>query len=121
MIPYLIAPSPGWNRILDEYSGILVFIAAVPATLFPIVYSRRPWRASFLGRALMVKATGLALLIDISLLYVQFGDDYPYRQLVRAAVYTLITTGIILQFTALCVAPWSRDLSDEHEHEDVDR
>ena len=118
---HLWVPSPSLDRAFAEYSGLLVFIAAVPATLFPIVYWRRPWRASFLGRALMTKATGLALLIDTTLLYVWLGDDYPYRQLVRALVYTLITVGIIMQFTALCIAPRSRDLSDEHENEAVDQ
>lgn len=107
----LWVPGPGLDHALDVYSmGVLLF-ASIPATLFPIVYSFRPWRTSWIGRALMVKATGLALLIDTSILYLAFGHDYPYRQLVRAFVYTFIVTGITLQFVVLCLAPRMRDLS----------
>lgn len=74
---------------------------APPATLFPIRYAFRPWYRSLIGRALMIHSVGLALRIDISLLYKAFGDDYPGRDIVRLAVYTLIWLGVTFQCVAL--------------------
>ena len=110
-----LQPSAAVNEVLDWYSGALVVVAAISANLFPLVYARRPWNRSFLGRALMVKAIGLALLIDVTLLYVLFGDDYPFRHVVRAVIYSIVTTGIWMQLLSLMFANSGRDLSDEHE------
>lgn len=97
--------SPTAEHWLDMIAVALIFAAAPPATMFPIVYAFRPWRRSMIGRALMVKAVGLALLIDISIAYIVMGDDYAYRDLVRVAVYGLIVVGIWWQFIAMAKAP----------------
>lgn len=97
--------SPAANQILDAIAIALIFIAAPPVTMFPIVYAFRPWRESLIGRALMTKAIGLALLIDISIAYQLLGDDYPFRNVVRVAVYALVVTGIWFQFIAMVRAP----------------
>jgi hypothetical protein len=77
---------------------------APAATLFPLLYGlTTPWWRSLIGRALMTKAVGLALLIDISLLYTWLGDDYFLRDAVRLTVYGLIFVGVWLQLTALFV------------------
>lgn len=93
--------SPAVNAALDSIATALIIIAAPAATMFPIVYWFRPWRQSQIGRALMVKATGMALLIDITIAYYAFGDDYPFRHLVRVIIYGLITLGIWWQFLAM--------------------
>lgn len=84
--------------------------------MFPIVYAFRPWRQSAIGRALMVKAVGMALLIDISIIYNVLGDNYPLRNLVRVIVYALIVVGIWSQFIAMLRAGKKRD--DEHAEQD---
>lgn len=93
----------------DTLAVILVALAAPPATLFPFVYATRPWYRSLLGRALMTKAIGIALLIDISLLYNWLGDDYALRDVVRLTVYSLITCGVWFQFIALVRTIRKRD------------
>lgn len=84
-----------------DVSLILIVAGAIPANLFPIFYGfRAPWWRSLLGRALITKATGLALLVDFSLLFSIFGD-YTYRDEARVVVYTIIVAGLWLQFIAL--------------------
>lgn len=98
---------------LDVAAVFLIFAAAPPATMFPIVYAFRPWRSSMIGRALMTKAIGLALLIDISIAYIVMGDDYAFRDLVRVLVYGVIVVGIYYQFIAMVRAPHNPRPKDE--------
>lgn len=108
--------NPTADQWLDWVAIALIFVAAPPATMFPIVYAFRPWRRTLIGRALMTKAVGLALLIDISIIYQVLGDDYPYRNVVRVAVYALVVTGIWVQFIAMAKAgppPPVRDPDDQ--------
>lgn len=86
----------------DTIAVMLILIAAPAQTLFALIYGfASPWWRSLIGRALLTKALGLALLIDISLLYQWLGDDYALRDVVRISVYTLIACGAWLQLTAL--------------------
>lgn len=91
----------------DAIAVVLIAAASIPATLFPLVYGfTSPWWRTPIGRALMVKAVGLALLIDISLVYNFFGDDYAARDAVRLGVFSLITVGVWMQFLALMREKW---------------
>lgn len=88
----------------DHAALVLTALAAPPLTLFPFCFAwwaRGVWYRTLVGVALMVSTTGLGLLVDISLLYMVFGDDYPYRDVVRLVVYTLIVAGAWLKFGAL--------------------
>lgn len=88
----------------DTLAVVLVVLAAPPATLFPPFYawiSRNRWWRNPTGRALMTSSTALALLIDISLAYQAFGDDYVLRDVVRLTVFALIALGAWLKFGAL--------------------
>ena len=88
----------------DAMAVTLVALMAFPATMFPIIFGLTgPWWRTLVGRALMTKSVGLALLIDISLLYTIFGDDYAARDAVRLGVYGFILAGVWLQFIALVV------------------
>lgn len=90
------------TRWLFDISAVELFIAIVPATLFPILYmSFFTWYRNPLGRALMTKATGLALLIDISCIYALFGDNYPFREHVRFIVFTLVVSGLWYQLVVI--------------------
>lgn len=91
----------------DTWAVVLIVAAAPAATLFPIVYGfSSPWWRTLIGRALVTKAVGLALLIDISIAYQILGDQYPGRDAVRLSVYALITAGVWMQFSALMVEKW---------------
>lgn len=87
--------------IANVIATVLVILAAIPATIFPLLYSRSPWRETLIGRALMTSTVGLALLVDISLLYKVFGDEYFARDVVRLVVYFIITAGAYLNLWAL--------------------
>lgn len=91
----------------DTIAVLLVLGMAPPATLFPIIYGLSgPWYRTPIGRALMTKAVGLALLVDISLLYNWLGDDYWGREAVRLTVFSLIFCGLWMQFGALLSEKW---------------
>lgn len=91
----------------DTVAVLLVLGMAPPATLFPIIYGLSgPWWRLPIGRALMMKSVGLALLVDISLLYNWFGDDYWGREVVRLVVFSLIFCGLWMQFGALLSEKW---------------
>ena len=88
----------------DTLAVVLVIAAAPAATTFPFAYawiSRGVWWRTPTGRALMTSSTALALLIDISLAYKFFGDDYALRDVVRLTVYALIALGAWLKLGAL--------------------
>lgn len=88
----------------DTAAFLLIALAAPPLTMFVPYYAwvaRHSWWRNPAGRALMVSTSGLALLVDISLLYQVLGDDYRYRDAVRLTVYTWIVVGAWLKFGAL--------------------
>lgn len=93
----------------DAVAAVLVALAAPPLTVFPFAYavlSRGLWWRSIAGWALMFSTTGLALLVDISLAYQLFGDDYPFRDEVRLSVYSIILAGAWLKLIALFYESW---------------
>lgn len=88
----------------DTAAVLLVIAAAPAATLFPFCYAwiaRGVWWRTPIGRALMTSSTALALLIDISLVYKAFGDDYVLRDAVRLTVFALVALGAWLKLGAL--------------------
>jgi hypothetical protein len=93
-----------------DVAAVLLVVAAAPAaTVFPFLYAwvaRGVWWRTPTGRALMVSSTALALLIDISLAYQAFGDDYALRDLVRLSVFGLIAVGAWLKLGALVYETW---------------
>jgi hypothetical protein len=88
----------------DVIAVILVAATAPPATLFALIYGfTSPWWRTAIGRALLVSSTALALLVDISLLYQAFGDNYALRDAVRLTVFSLVCAGAWMKFGALVV------------------
>lgn len=89
----------------DDAAVLLIVATAVPITLFSIGYTftARGWWREWVGRALFTSAWGLALLVDISLLYNWLGDNYPWRDEVRLTVYSIICVGAWFKLIALVV------------------
>lgn len=86
---------------------ILILLAAPAATLYPLLFClTAPWRGagawwrSPIGRALMTKAMGLALLIDLALLH-RVVEPYPGQEAVRLVVFSLIVAGVWMALGAL--------------------
>lgn len=93
----------------DALAFVLVVASALPLNVFPfcLAYiSRGVWWRTSTGIALMVSTTGLAALVDITIAYKVFGDDYPYRDLVRNTVYAWIALGAWLKLGALLYESW---------------
>lgn len=86
----------------DLIALILVIGIAPPSTLFALGYVlTRPWWSTRIGRAMLISTLGLALLVDIALLYNFLGDDYALRDAVRLTVYWVICVGAWYKFGAL--------------------
>lgn len=96
---------------LETIAVAVVVAGVIPATLFPILYARGPWRRSFVGRALMTKAIGIALLIDFAVVSHFTPWDTPTA--VAVLVYGLVVGGVWLQFLALIVVRY-RSRRDPH-------
>lgn len=89
-------------RLVDDLAFVLVAGIAPPATLFALLYTfTRPWWTTMIGRAMLISSTGLALLVDISLLYRWLGDDYALRDAVRLTVFWVVCAGAWWKFGAL--------------------
>lgn len=86
---------------IDALIETLILACAIPANLYPAFYAFRPWWITPQGRALMVKAVGNAILIDMGLAVVVFGDDYPLRWLVRVIGFAIFGAGVWYLFIAL--------------------
>jgi len=96
----------------DDWALLLLLLAAPAATLYPaVLVATTRWHQSLIGRALLTKAVGLALLIDLSLAYRVLGADYQGRDAARLTVFGLITIGVWMQLYALLrnkVRQWTR-------------
>lgn len=86
----------------DAIFALLVYLAAVPANLFVLVYFlRRQWFRSPFGWALMSQALGIAILLDFSALYQAFGPDYFGRDAVRIGGMIYVLGGELGVFAVL--------------------
>lgn len=56
-------------QILFRIIQTVLFVAAVAATIVPIVYAFSPWHSSALGRAFMTQAIAFAVILDLTTLY----------------------------------------------------
>lgn len=87
--------------MMDLIAVIMVASATIPATAIPIIYSRVHWWRTLTGKAVMTQSVGLALLIDISIIYQVVGSNYPGRDFVRLGVYAFLVAGEWCLMTAL--------------------
>ena len=88
-----------------DLAALLLIVGTAPAiTLFTVLYGlTTKWWQQWIGRALFLSSMGLALLVDISLLYRVLGDDYALRDVVRLTVYSIIFLGAWFKLIALGV------------------
>lgn len=86
-----------------DIAAVAIVIGIAPAaTLFAVIYMfTRPWWTTIIGRAMLISSSGLALLVDIALLYKFFGDNYALRDAVRLTVYWMIFLGAWYKLAAL--------------------
>ena len=87
------------DRYLTAASPWIV-VAMVPAcTLFPLLYlTFYRWNKTRVGGAMMTKAVGLALLMDVAVWFNFRGEDSsPYREEIQTLIFLLILAGLWYQ------------------------
>lgn len=81
---------------LIHWLHIVVWIAAVCATLFPIIYAFSPWFSTVLGRVLMLQSVSFALALDVTLLFAYWHpDDILIIFWTDVMVFTLIAISTV--------------------------
>lgn len=80
----------GWVVVLAK---VLLSTAAVPTTVFPLLYMRSPWFRSWLGRATMVQSIVLAVLVDFSCFRAFFANIHNQKLFlwINVSIVILIT------------------------------
>lgn len=101
-----VAAVIGLAEILTPWADTVALITVIgiapAATLFAIIYGFTvPWWQTMIGRAMLASSVGLALLVDISLLYNWLGDDYSLRDMVRLSVFFTVFLGAWFKLGAL--------------------
>lgn len=92
--------------VLDQIAFALICYSALPATLFVVVYARRPWWRSIYGRALMLSGLSLALLLDLTLLFRWV--PVPGAHVIQLVVFALVAVATTLMCVAVVKAGRSR-------------
>lgn len=105
---------PGMDQVADLADAsdtivlVLIVISGVASALYLFFYLFRPWFVTAQGRALMTKAVGNVVLIDmLALPFAAFGD-YPGRWLVRMVGMLIFTAGILYLLVSLVFSPGAR-------------
>lgn len=83
---------------------VLLVVAAITTTAFPILYSFSPWYKSTLGQAMMVQAVTLALAIQLKMFLTFFAHSEARDTLLWINVATLVM--IIIATSALTYLQW---------------
>lgn len=87
----------------------LVYIALPAALAYPIIYaSLMPWWRTWIGRALLSKALGVAILLSQVGLFHLFGPDYWGREAIRLTGMAFVAVGVWLALVAMLRELWRR-------------
>lgn len=89
----------------DTIVLVLFLAAGVAVNAYVAMYLTRPWWTTSAGRALMVKAWGNVILIDLALATLIFGEDYPGRSVIRVIGMAAFTTGVWYLLIVLIKTP----------------
>lgn len=78
----------------DQAFAYLVYLALPAVILYPLIYGlTSPWWKTWIGRALLIKALGVLILISFSALFQYFGPNYYGRNVVRITGMALACVG----------------------------
>jgi hypothetical protein len=91
----------------DLFVTILVVLCLPVVNLYPLFYAFRPWRTTPQGRALMVKAIGNMIVIDMAAATLLLGEDYPGRGTIRVIGFGLFLVGMYYLLWSLLSIPGS--------------
>lgn len=88
----------------DLFVVALFVLAAIPATLYTLIYLFRPWWTTPQGRALMVKSWGNTFLLNLGLATWLFGD-FAGRAAIRDVGLVLFAVGLWYLLWTLLTSP----------------
>lgn len=98
----------------DGAFHVLVYLAYPAAVAYPLIYAARTsWWRSWVGRALLLKAVGIAILLTVSVLYQAFGPHYPGRDVLRITGMALVSVGLWYALLAMLREFHHRDQAKE--------
>jgi len=91
LFPPLNPPPPTFFDIVGNYCLLLAGLAILAFTISYVGWFA--WRTTSGGRAIVVFVTGLSVLLGYTILTRAFGGDWPFRDIIRAAVYAYLAFG----------------------------
>jgi hypothetical protein len=91
---------------MNDVADKLLIYAAIPQTLFVLAYVATPWARWAPGRAIMLKAFALMLVLDLGFMYTVFGTTWVARPWVRLVCFGLIALGCTYQFLVCVKVQW---------------
>ncbi|BCI54922.1 hypothetical protein NIIDNTM18_42000 [Mycolicibacterium litorale] len=93
----------------------LVYVAGL-TTIFVLMYGLRSnWRANRVGKIFFVKGVVLPLLLWQVVTSVWWGSEYPGRQHIRFAIYSLAAVA----YLAMVVALWHEQRRDRRSKDEL--
>jgi hypothetical protein len=80
----------------NDWATVMIALGWPVLTIFILLYGlRSPWRSTAAGRALMQLAVALWLLYALGAANAAWGNDWPYRGVLRAIVFTTTTASFV--------------------------
>jgi hypothetical protein len=81
-------------------------------TIFHLLYALRSnWRANRVGKIFFVKTVFLPVMLWQIVLSTWWNEDYPFRQQIRFAIYSLM----VVAYLAMVITLWSEQRADRRD------
>lgn len=93
--------------MVETICELLIYVAAVFAIAFPVLYfTRSPWRRTAEGRMMMNLGTAIALVFVLILTNLFFGPHYPGRDWIRLFAYAYLALAFVRLNFVLARVQW---------------
>jgi amino acid transporter len=79
-----------WDAVVAAVSATTVGANLLVSLAFIVLFAREPWRKSVFGRSVMTLAVALLMFSVLGVLVTFLGENYPFRDEVRALGRLLI-------------------------------
>jgi len=93
-----------WHMSTMDWAFVLIWVAAVPQTLFIAIYGlTNHWWLSWIGRALFASSFGLMLLLDLTLVEHYFPSLIGKQPWLTNFILIVVAAGANLKLTAILI------------------
>jgi hypothetical protein len=87
---------------VDTWADAMILASVPPATLGAILYlTTGPWWLNHVGRSLATAWSSIAILTLWIAAFVVFGNNFPYRDVLRDIVFTALFIGLTYKFVVI--------------------